>query len=181
MWILSFVTGAIAWSLTEYILHRFAGHRKTGLAFSQDHLQHHRDPKYFLATGQKLKRGITVFLVLSSVSSLLVGALAGVAFGLGFMMAYGYYEWIHWAIHARPPKNAYGRWARKHHLYHHFGNMRVNHGVTSPLWDMVFGTYVPAEVVKIPSKKADSWITGAIDAAVPARWVDDYQLIRARG
>ena len=104
MWILSFVTGAIGWSLTEYVLHRFAGHRKTGLAFSQDHLQHHRDPKYFLATGQKLKRGITVFLVLSSIASLLVGALAGVAFGLGFMQAYGYYEWIHWAIHARPPK-----------------------------------------------------------------------------
>ena len=177
---LTFFIGALGWSITEYVLHRFAGHRKTGLAFSKDHLQHHRDPKYFISVKRKLKRSLAVFLVLASIASFVVGAMAGFSFGLGFILAYGYYEWVHWAIHARAPRNFYGRWARKHHLYHHFGDMRVNHGVTSPIWDIVFGTYVPADVVRIPSKKADSWLKGAVDGAISAKWLEDYQLIRAR-
>ena len=66
---LTFFIGALGWSITEYVLHRFAGHRKTGLAFSKDHLQHHRDPKYFISVKRKLKRSLAVFLVLASLRS----------------------------------------------------------------------------------------------------------------
>ena len=172
--------GCLGWSITEYVMHRFAGHRRTGLNFSRDHLQHHRDPGYFLPASKKAIRAVVIFKVLAIISSLAVGMGPGVAFASGFILAYGYYEWLHVAIHAHAPRNSYGRWARRHHLYHHFGDMRVNHGVTSPIWDMAFGTYVAAPVVKIPRKKADTWIKCAIDSAASDSWLEDYRLITAR-
>jgi sterol desaturase/sphingolipid hydroxylase (fatty acid hydroxylase superfamily) len=177
---IGFFMGCMGWSITEYVMHRFAGHRRTGLRFSQDHLQHHRDPAYFISKSRKLIRAVVIFKVLAITGSLLMGIGAGVAFALGFVLAHGYYEWLHLAIHAHAPRNSYGRWARRHHFYHHFGDMRVNHGVTSPVWDVVFGTYVPATVVRIPRKKADSWLKIAIDGPCSDNWLEDYQLLTAR-
>lgn len=177
---IAFLSGCFTWSLTEYVMHRFAGHRRTGLHFSIDHLQHHRDPEYFVSMSKKAVRALKAYAALTLVTWLLTTLLTGMIFALGFIAAYGYYEWLHIAIHAHGPRNRYGRWARRHHLYHHFGDMRVNHGVTSPVWDMVFGTYVAATVVKIPRKKADSWLKTAIDTASSDGWLEDYQLISAR-
>jgi sterol desaturase/sphingolipid hydroxylase (fatty acid hydroxylase superfamily) len=161
-------------------MHRFFGHRRTRLTFSKDHLQHHRDPTFFISKRRKISRAAQVFLFLTAIGYLPFGIILSLAFSSGFILLYGWYEWVHYSIHAHAPRSAYGRWARKHHLYHHFGNMKINHGLTSPLWDVVFGTHVPATVVKIPSKKADSWLKSAIEAASPADWLEDYQLIRAR-
>ena len=61
--------------------------------------------------------------------------------------------------HTHPGFGAYGRWARRHHFYHHFINAKMNHGVTTPIWDLVFGTYRKADVViEVPSKLAMPWL-----------------------
>jgi sterol desaturase/sphingolipid hydroxylase (fatty acid hydroxylase superfamily) len=176
---IAFFSGCFTWSLTEYIFHRFAGHRRTGLNFSEDHLQHHRDPTSFVGWSYKATRALKAYGLLALLVTPFAGLLIGLLYALGFVVAYGYYEWLHIAIHAHGPRNRYGRWARRHHFYHHFGDMRMNHGVTSPVWDMVFGTYVPAAVVKIPRKKADSWLKTAVDTASSENWLEDYRLITA--
>jgi len=52
----------------------------------------------------------------------------------------------------------HGRWARRHHFYHHFDDARFNHGVTSPLWDLLMGTYRTAEVITIPPRLMMPWL-----------------------
>ena len=47
----------------------------------------------------------------------------------------------------------------QHHLHHHFRNPKANHGVTSPVWDHVFRTADPVEVVRVPRKLAPFWLT----------------------
>ena len=83
------------------------------------------------------------------------------------------YEVAHRRTHTHPPRNRYGRWARRNHLHHHFGAPMRNFGVTSPLWDKVFGTYDEPGVVTVPGRMAPVWLldeTGAVKAA----FADDY-------
>jgi sterol desaturase/sphingolipid hydroxylase (fatty acid hydroxylase superfamily) len=35
---------------------------------------------------------------------------------------------------------------------------RTNHGVTSPLWDVVFGTYRAPGTIRVPSRLCMSWL-----------------------
>ena len=64
--------GIVTWTLLEYLIHRFLGHkrRKTGL-IRQEHLKHHAEAHYFAPL---YKKAILAFLVLSA-STLLFGLL----------------------------------------------------------------------------------------------------------
>ena len=78
----------------------------------------------------------------------------------------------------RVTRGAYGRWARRHHLHHHFASPKKNHGVTSPLWDWVFRTYAaPRPQLKIPPKQVMAWLLDE-EGAVKPPYQDDYVLIR---
>ena len=83
------------------------------------------------------------------------------------------YEVAHRRTHTHPPRNRYGRWARRSHMHHHFGAPMRNFGVTSPVWDKVFGTYDDPGVVTVPRRMAPVWLldeTGEVMAA----FADDY-------
>jgi len=151
--------GAFGWSLTEYLMHRFDGHGMKGKTrFSKEHLAHHADPKYFAPTVYKLRAAAGVLFVQSLALYPFFG-LAGIGFALGFGLAYAGYEWLHRRIHTHAPLGHYGRWARKHHFHHHFNSPKDNHGVTSPVWDIVFGTLVPTGQVRVPRRHAPVWLT----------------------
>lgn len=193
---LSLLTGAVAWSLSEYTLHRFVGHgprRKPaeGLArfvspkalaaeFNREHIAHHADPRYFAPTSRKLAAGLVALGALATGGSLLFGKLRAVSFGLGFAVAYAGYEVVHRRIHTHPPTGTFSRWVRRHHLHHHHGSPKVNHGVTSPLWDRVFGTEVKPGRVRIPRRLAPAWLLDE-DGSVRAELRDDYELVESRG
>ncbi len=148
---LSFAFGALSWSVVEYSLHRFLGHgprtkRPDGRRsiwdgdFGSEHQAHHTDTRYFSPTANKLKLAVVVVPALAATGSILLGPRRGISFALGFGAAYAGYEILHRRTHTHAPRGAYSRWARRHHLQHHFTNPKQNHGVTSPLWDHVFGT-----------------------------------------
>jgi sterol desaturase/sphingolipid hydroxylase (fatty acid hydroxylase superfamily) len=93
------------------------------------------------------------------------------AFGTGFSAAYGYYEYFHWSLHQYAASSSYGRWARRHHFYHHFHEPKMNHGVTSPIWDILFDTYRPVqEAVCVPRSLAMRWMS------LDQRWPNDFSL-----
>lgn len=75
----------------------------------------------------------------------LVGYLTGVsgyvfAFFPGFIFGYLVYGSMHYAIHAwNPPFKWMKPLWRNHHL-HHYKNEELGFGVSSTLWDHVFGT-----------------------------------------
>ena len=82
-------------------------------------------------------------LIISSTIFLLMYLLmskSAFAFFPGFMLGYLMYGSMHYAIHAwNPPvKWMKGLW-RNHHL-HHYKQQQRGFGVSTTLWDKVFGT-----------------------------------------
>lgn len=156
------LAGALAWSFLEYVLHRFAGHVARGRNhFSREHLRHHGTPDYFSPLWQKVLSALVAVPVAGAFWTLFAGLAAGVVFAVGFLFAYAGYEWLHMRLHTHAPRNGYGRWARRHHFFHHFGDPEMNHGVTSPLWDIVFRTHVPVARVDVPRRRAMRWLCDA--------------------
>ena len=189
-----FALGALGWNASEYLIHRFIGHgpkRKAvgsllarltprGLAaeFNREHLAHHTDPTYFAPTERKVLAAAAVVPVMGLALAPVVGPRRAVSFSLGFAAAYGFYEVVHRRIHTHPPTGAYSRWLRRHHLYHNYKTPRDNHGVTSPLFDLAFGTKKPLERVRVPRRTAPVWMLDD-DGEVRAAYADDYEAVGA--
>jgi sterol desaturase/sphingolipid hydroxylase (fatty acid hydroxylase superfamily) len=150
--------GVLGWSLAEYLLHRFYGHHARGRnEFSREHLRHHARRLYFATASKKAAAAVPVLGALGAGATWAAGT-AGLAFGASFAAAYVGYEALHRRLHTHGPRGPYGRWARRHHFHHHFGNPWANHGVTSPLWDVVFRTWDRPAQVRVPPHFAMDWL-----------------------
>ena len=183
----SFAAGVAAWSFAEYAIHRFAGHappkkkadrRKLPLlgdSFGGEHLAHHRDTTYFSPTRWKLLTAVGVVGVTGTVGTLLLGPRRGIGFALGFGLMYGGYEIAHRRTHTHAPRGPYSRWTRRNHLYHHLGDPRMNHGVTSPVWDHLFGTHEKPGRIRVPLRHAPAWLLDG-DGKVRDEYRADYEL-----
>lgn len=175
----SFVAGLFGWTLVEYAIHYWLGHLPKGrILISSEHLAHHRDILYFTPLRLKVRGAIPVLAGLL----LAVGGTCGATVGIGFVaaVAIGWttYERLHRSIHVHGPRNAYGRWAARHHLSHHFGLPNANHGVTTPIWDVIFGTYLPVQRVRVPKsfEAAVPWLAGPGDGRrAAADFLTDYE------
>lgn len=179
--LLGFTLGAMGWSFAEYALHNWVGHLSRGRTrFSREHLQHHAERLYFTPTRTKLLLALPKLGVLAALAVWGLGWAAGSSLWVGFASAYLGYELLHRRLHTHPPRGPYGRWARKHHFYHHFHGPHQNHGVSSPLWDLVFGTYTPVERVRVPERMAMRWLLDPETGEVRAELVEDYELARRR-
>ncbi len=169
--VLAFVAGVFVWSFTEYALHRWSGHRPGAQErFAREHRHHHADGNFFAPTSAKLAAGVGVSAIVAPLLFVLAG-VPGLIGWTGFIAAWGGYEWLHRRIHTHAPMNAYGAWARLHHLHHHFRRPDRNHGVTSPLWDVVFGTRDPVASVRLPRTHGLRWLVDDVDPALAARVV----------
>ena len=165
--LLAFALGALGWTFAEYLIHRFDGHGMRGRTpFSREHLAHHADSRSFAATWKKLLIAALVFPTMAYLGQGVVGE-AGLPFAAGFIVMYGIYEVLHRRIHTHAPLNAWGEWARRHHLVHHHVAPKRNHGVTTSLWDHVFGTWQASEQVRVPRKQAPAWMVEG-DEVLPA-------------
>ncbi len=192
---IAFVAGALTWSASEYLIHRFIGHgpkrtRPSGLAqvtpsgvaaaFNEEHLAHHTDPMYFAPTSQKAIAAVALTGTVTAVGSVVVGPRRALSFALGLTAMYLGYEVLHRRIHTHAPRGAYGRWMRRHHLYHHHKSPRQNHGVTSPIWDRIFDTETkPQERVRIPRRVAPAWMVDD-RGELRADYAADYELVGRR-
>jgi sterol desaturase/sphingolipid hydroxylase (fatty acid hydroxylase superfamily) len=144
--------GILGWTLLEYGLHRFAFHIQVPLRnprlreiLNASHLEHHaapRDPNKILVH--------PVFgLAVSSVLYALLYGIFGDAFRAagvltGIWTGFLYYEAVHYRVHFSLSASGFIAWQRRTHFYHHFTNNKRCFGVTSPMWDYVFGTRLPA-------------------------------------
>lgn len=179
-----FVGGMAAWSLGEYVIHRFVMHELRGKGMpSREHLIHHVDPENNPGRPVLSWIGICVVgAVLFVPAGLALGArlveLPAVGLGayLGWLVGYGIYEHIHNRSHTHAPRNAYGRWVRLHHFHHHHGHPMTNHGVTSPIWDRLFGTLERPERIRVPRRHAMPWLVDATGAVRP-EYQATYELV----
>ena len=172
--------GLLVWTFVEYVLHDFVGHRPKGKHRpSREHLMHHATTDYFTSWPKKMVLAVPVLGSAAGLGTLLVGPTPGIAFALGITAGWMAYEVVHKSLHVRAPRNAYGRWARRHHFHHHFTNPRKNHGVTTPLWDWVFGTLERAETIRVPRKHAPklAWLLDDGTDQVSPRFADEYRVV----
>jgi sterol desaturase/sphingolipid hydroxylase (fatty acid hydroxylase superfamily) len=152
--------GVLTWTLLEYVIHRFLGHepKLRPNPFATEHLRHHSEGDFFAPTWKKLLAALVFTALLAGPAVWLAGVSLGLSYVAGLMGFYGVYEVLHRREHTHAGINAYGRWARRHHFAHHYSDARSNHGVTTPLWDVVFGTYRPVQTIRVPSKFVMPWL-----------------------
>lgn len=180
--------GVVVWTLLEYVLHRWAFHRRVlGRRVAREHIQHHAKVDYFSPVWRKLALAAMVLPLIMLAAGLVLGWELGSSVPTGVVVGWLAYEWIHRRIHVAAPVGgvgrlgAYGRWARRHHLHHHFGRADMNHGVSTPIWDLVFGTFVRPESVRIPRAHVAKfpWLLEASEGAprIASDWAGEYRLV----
>jgi len=138
------------WTLTEYCLHRFVFHfpaesRAGKYLVFLFHGVHHATPRDKTRLVMPPAGGVILMVVLYQIFRLAVPAPWIEPFCAFFIIGYLVYDYIHYATHhfaMRPPLLHF---LKVYHLQHHYGAKGLRYGVSSPLWDRVFGTY-PANV-----------------------------------
>ena len=133
----SFLSGVLIWSFAEYWIHRGVFHGPT--RFEPMHQQHHALPKDMIgAASWTTFAGFSLFWLAAMICS---GQGIGSMVTAGFMTGYLVYCTIHVSMHHAGALGfgRYGRMMMRLHQAHHRGG-KGNFGVTSPLWDYVFGT-----------------------------------------
>lgn len=172
----AFTSGLFTWTFLEYVLHRWGGHKKHfGKHVMREHLQHHATPTYFTSFPRKLILAVPVLSALALLSVPIFGWTGAIFVG-GVAIGWTFYERLHRATHVRGPINRYGAWARRHHLHHHFGNPKVNHGVSVPLWDWVFGTLERPEVIRVPRRQVHAFAWLLAGDELDPRHAAEYRL-----
>ena len=170
------LAGVLTWSLLEYLIHRFLGHQHRRNPFAVEHIRHHAEGNYFAPTWKKFGVAIGAAALILPPAMLCLGSVTGGAYVAGFIGFYGVYEFLHRREHTHAGIGPYGRWARRHHFTHHFVDARFNHGVTSPLWDLVFGTYKKPTVIQVPRKLCMPWLKDEASGEIKREWADTYRL-----
>ena len=140
------IAGALTWTFVEYMAHRFFHHSETNSERMsriqhKGHWIHHMYPK----DPTRFAMPPIPALVLSSLFLVLFYLLMGnyaLAFYPGFMIGYTVYISFHYAEHKYSIPKHYPPLRRlwKQHIVHHYKNPYVAFGVSTNLWDWVFGT-----------------------------------------
>ncbi|MCC7440378.1 MAG: sterol desaturase family protein [Bdellovibrionales bacterium] len=140
--------GAVAlfvWTFAEYVLHRWVFHFKPWNENSRKvsyliHWVHHDAPADKTRLVMPPVAGIVLALILYGVFRLALGASLVQPFFAFFLIGYLAYDYTHYAVHHFRPRTFIGRHLKKHHMDHHYAFQESNWGVSSALWDHVFGT-----------------------------------------
>jgi dihydroceramide fatty acyl 2-hydroxylase len=150
--------GVLSWTLIEYGLHRFVFHYNARSVFGRRllyaaHLSHHEHPR---ATSHFFS-SLLLSLPIATTYFLLAWVAAGSLHTASYMfsgLAAGYfcYEWLHFQAHHRRPRLRLFRYLKKYHLLHHHETPDFRFGVTSPLFDMLLGTFRPVMKLNASSR-----------------------------
>ncbi len=143
-----FLFGLLIWTLTEYLLHRFVFHYEPTSKLGQRlhfllHGVHHDYPNDSLRLVMPPVVSLPLALLFYGLFRLFLGEVFVTPFFAGFIVGYLFYDMLHYATHHAPMKSRFGLWLKHHHMRHHYQSNRLGYGVSSPLWDYVFGTTYP--------------------------------------
>jgi sterol desaturase/sphingolipid hydroxylase (fatty acid hydroxylase superfamily) len=160
-YLLTFIAGILSWTLTEYLLHRFWGHKiKRGL-FYREHAKHHFVKDYFAPNIYKLRAALGVAAISMLILTPILSWKYAAAFTISFSSMYLFYEYVHYQLHITGPQNWYFATMSAHHFSHHFVEPQCNHGVTSTFWDRIFGTYRGGkELIQMQKRYQCNWMGG---------------------
>lgn len=154
--IIMFFSGMLFWSFFEYLMHRYIFHFITenprlNKIIYKFHGVHHEYPRDKERLFMPPVPSLLIASILFSLAYLALGWQA-LAFFPGFIFGYLLYGSIHYAIHAFPPPPGLKALWRNHHL-HHYKYPDRGFGVSSVIWDVIFGT-VPKKEKKDKTEAA---------------------------
>jgi sterol desaturase/sphingolipid hydroxylase (fatty acid hydroxylase superfamily) len=140
-----YLVGLVAWQILEYMLHRFVFHFKTNKMISNYahflvHGLHHLIPTEYdrltFPPAFSLPLSVVIFYI-----SYYVGSMKLDWFFSGLICGYLIYDTIHFLIHyVTSKKIPLFDYMKKRHDIHHYVDSECNFGVTTPIFDLLFGT-----------------------------------------
>jgi sterol desaturase/sphingolipid hydroxylase (fatty acid hydroxylase superfamily) len=139
----------LIYSVVEYVFHRFILHarwlyrfKSTAAFWKRVHYDHHQDASDLTVMFGDPRTTLPPILIIAAAPGYLIDGVAGAAFAVFCGIALtSIYELFHLYQHVPyEPRSAYLRRLKKRHLAHHFHNETGNFGITSHVWDAVFGT-----------------------------------------
>jgi dihydroceramide fatty acyl 2-hydroxylase len=143
----AFLVGWLVWSLVEYAVHRFVFHRsfaatRSGrIAAFLTHGYHHAYPRDPTRLVMPPLMSVPLAAALFVLAHLVLGGGALDAVFCGFVAGYVAYDSVHYVVHHTRATTGVLGWLRRYHLMHHHRDPPARYGVSSPLWDVVLGTF----------------------------------------
>jgi len=140
-----FLGGYFIFTLVEYLLHRYLYHMIPDTKF-KDKLQYNVHGVHHDYPRDKDRLAMPPFIsglysvILYFLFNFIMGDLSWY-FLPGFLVGYSSYLGVHYIVHAfQPPKN-FLKVLWVNHAIHHYKDPDVAFGVSTPIWDYVFGTF----------------------------------------
>lgn len=140
-----FLLGLLAWTFTEYVLHRWVFHYMGARPWQRRmffviHGVHHDFPNDADRLVMPLGASIPMGVIFYTVFYVALGRAVADPLFVGFALGYLIYDGMHYAIHHLTVPTRAGKWIKRHHIVHHFTGEDARYGVSNPLWDIIFGT-----------------------------------------
>jgi sterol desaturase/sphingolipid hydroxylase (fatty acid hydroxylase superfamily) len=139
-----FFIGTLCFTWVEYMVHRYLFHmstrteKRTKMQYTM-HGVHHEYPKDKERLAMPPILSVTISTMLLFLFRMILGDFV-FSFLPGFLAGYACYLSVHYMVHAyQPPKN-FLKFLWINHSMHHYKNGAEVFGVSSPLWDYVYGT-----------------------------------------
>ncbi len=147
---LGLLIGLFLWTFTEYALHRFVFHFPPRAPWQERlsflfHGVHHAQPKMKTRLVMPPPVSIPLALLFYAVFYLILDLALDIPYWIaptfvGFIAGYLIYDMTHYATHHWAMRSGYFKFLKRYHMQHHYKTPDKRFGVSSPLWDMVFGT-----------------------------------------
>ena len=139
------VLGVLTWTIIEYSAHRFlfhfkAKHRITRFLVFLFHGIHHDAPQDKTRLVMPPVGAAIILAILWSLFALVIPSPWIEPFIAFFAIGYLTYDYTHYAVHHFMLRNRVARYLKSYHMQHHYKMPDRHFGVSSPLWDWVFGT-----------------------------------------
>jgi sterol desaturase/sphingolipid hydroxylase (fatty acid hydroxylase superfamily) len=139
-----FLGGLLFFTLFEYLLHRYVFHMHPNSELKRKiqynmHGIHHEFPK----DKARLAMPPVLSIFFSSLFFVIFYVLMDTkVFGFlpGMLTGYAGYLFVHYTVHAYPPPKNIFKHLWINHSIHHYKDSKMVFGVSSPLWDYIFGT-----------------------------------------
>ncbi len=145
-----FLAGMLIWSFAEYNIHRFMFHFCPHTPLQERivflfHGVHHAQPRMKTRLVMPPAVSIPLGLFFLLLFQLIVGRWMNLPQWVGpllsgFTLGYLIYDLMHYATHHFPMRWGVFKYLKRHHMLHHYKTPDQRFGVSSPLWDIVYGT-----------------------------------------
>jgi hypothetical protein len=144
-----FAFGCLLYTIGEFWVHNILCHHRRLKWASKIHWDHHKiiggieKAKLEAEAYSKVTTPVLAAITMPFVwmlFSIFVGFEFGFTIALAFAVSYMHYEYVHWRVHCRAPRDKYEQKLLQHHFAHHYCDPKRYQSVSLPALDHFFGT-----------------------------------------